>query len=78
MLPAYPDTRPLELSDRREVEAMLRPEDPEGSELTFTNLYIWRDYYRLRVGLHSGCLVLLAEPVDRPAFFFPPLGARAP
>jgi len=77
-LPAYPEMRPLEVTDRAEVEAILAPEEPEGSELTFTNLFIWRDYYRLKAGLFGGrCLVLAADPPDKPPFFLPPVGDGA-
>ena len=37
-----PTIRPLELSDRPMVEDYLRRHPPEISELTFTNLFVWR------------------------------------
>jgi len=37
-----PAIRPLELSDRPMVEDYLRRHPPEISELTFTNLFVWR------------------------------------
>ena len=53
-----PDIRPLELHDRPVVEDYLRRHPPEISELTFTNLFVWR---------HSRP-VFLAEVEDSIAF----------
>jgi hypothetical protein len=56
------------------IEDFLRRYPPEISELTFTNLFIWRHYYQFKVTLHRGFLTLLAHPPETTPFFFPSLG----
>lgn len=56
------------------IEDFLRRTPPEISELTFTNLFIWRHYYQFQVTLLRGFLTLLAHPPGSTPFFFPPIG----
>ena len=65
---------PLSLDHKQEIEALLRQYPPVISELTFTNLYIWRHYYQFQVALQQGFMTLLAQPQGAPPFFFPPVG----
>lgn len=53
MIPAFPEFRPLEPSDRAAVEAAIRPVSP-CSDLNFTNLYAWD----MRVASLHGNLVV--------------------
>lgn len=48
-LPAFPDMEPLEIEHKPVIDALLHKLQPETSELTFTNLYIWRHPYGLQV-----------------------------
>lgn len=56
------------------VEDFLHRYPPEISELTFTNLFIWRNYYQFQISLVKGFLTLLAHPPGTTPFFFPALG----
>jgi hypothetical protein len=70
--------RSLALADREAVSALLREQPREQSELTFTNLFIWRDAYQLRLSEAGGALAIFswrADPED--SFLFPPLGQSA-
>jgi uncharacterized protein len=64
----------LSLDHQPEIEEFLRRFPPDISELTFTNLFIWRDYYRIFVAYHLGFLTLLAKNPEGDPFFFPPVG----
>ncbi len=64
----------LSLNHQMVIEDFLRRHPPEISELSFTNLYIWRHYYQFQTTLHRGFLTLLAQPPGTKPFFFPPVG----
>ncbi|MFH0789977.1 MAG: phosphatidylglycerol lysyltransferase domain-containing protein [Pseudomonadota bacterium] len=71
MLPTF---KALSLKHQVLIEDFLRRTPPEISELTFTNLFIWRHYYQFQVTLQRGFLTLLAHPPGSTPFFFPPIG----
>ena len=71
-IPLYPVSRPLERLDKTEFEEIFSLDPPELSELTFTNLYAWRNAYGFRVSRLSGFVVLSAESGGKR--FFRPLG----
>jgi len=76
--PSLPEMRPLTLADRDAVSAFIRAQPRQQSELTFTNLFIWRDAYQLRLSEVRGALAVFswrADPED--SFLFPPLGDGA-
>lgn len=66
--------RPLSLQHKDEIEALLQEHPPQISELTFTNLFIWRCYYQFQVAENRGVYSLLACPSGTNPYFFPPLG----
>lgn len=66
--------KPLSLDHKPEIDALLKQYPPPISELTFTNLYIWRFYYRFQIASHQGFMNLLAQPAGTTPYFFPPLG----
>ena len=77
-IPSLPEMRPIELDDGAALRGMLADLGPEQSELTFTNLFIWREAYGLRlsrVGEGVAVFSRRADPED--SFLFPPLGAGA-
>jgi hypothetical protein len=55
------DWRPLGLEDRRVVCDYLRNHPPRISELTFTNLFVWRGHRPIRWAERDGALFLLQE-----------------
>lgn len=73
-LPSLPDARPLDLSDRTWLAPRLRDLRPRQSEFTFTNLFMWRDPYQLRLSEVDGAPLLFAWPPDlEDSFLLPPL-----
>ena len=65
---------PLELDHKPEIETLLQQYPPLISEMTFTNLFIWRYYYQFQVAFDLGFITLLAQPRGANPFFFPPIG----
>jgi uncharacterized protein len=68
----------LTLDHQTVIEDFLRRFPAEISELSFTNLFIWRHYYRFQITVHKGFLTLLAQPPGAAPFFFPPIGDGDP
>ena len=71
--PLFPDFKPLAMEDREFIHPRLWDYQPATSELTFTNLFIWRGHYRLSWCLADDCLVFLSDFQADP-WFFPPVG----
>jgi uncharacterized protein len=65
---------PLSLDHKQDMESFLRQFPPVISEMTFTNLFIWRYYYQFQVAFYQDFITLLAQPQGAASFFFPPLG----
>ncbi len=71
MFPTFED---LSLKHQTLIEDFLRRYPPEISEMTFTNLFIWRHYYQFQVSFHKGFLTFMAHPPETSPFLLPPLG----
>lgn len=59
--PLFPDFKFLELSDRQIIVPFLRDYQPETSELSFTNLFLWRNYYNFRWCILDNFLMIIAQ-----------------
>src|SRR5512133_501862 len=69
---------PLTLDDKPRLDAALAADPPVVSELTFTNLRVWRHKRAVAVAFgRDGATVLLCEERGR-RFFLPPIGAPDP
>jgi uncharacterized protein len=74
-VPTFPELRELELADKPLFDAALAAIPPQQSELTFTNLYIWRRAYEIRVSTLDDALCVFSWRADvDDSFVFPPLG----
>jgi len=71
---AFPDFRALELEDRGLIREFLWRYQPDTSELTFTNLFIWRSLYRWRWSTAGEWLLLLQEKEGQEPSLLPPVG----
>jgi hypothetical protein len=70
------DFLPIALEDREHVTAALAADPPSTSELTFTNLWVWRGARAIALGRdEDGALVARCEEHGA-RFFLPPVGAR--
>lgn len=68
------DFRPIEIQDRGLFREIFTQDPPRTSELTFTNLFIWRRQYRPRWCLWRDCLLIVCQPEKGPPFGLPPVG----
>jgi uncharacterized protein len=75
MIKNFPDWGELKLEDQALFAEYTEREQPEVSELSFENLFVWRYSYNLQVSILDGALCILARPDPNPPFVFPPLGA---
>jgi uncharacterized protein len=74
MLPQFPTFKSIELTDREVIHDIFQAYRPETSELTFTNLYIWREHYKIQWSIHKDWLVAACEVGGRNCFSLPPVG----
>jgi hypothetical protein len=72
--PIFPHFLPLELAHQDTIRQILWEYQAETSELTFTNLFIWRNHYGLSWCLAEDCLLLLSRPAQGEPFAWPPVG----
>jgi len=74
MPPTFPEFKPIELSDRQDITGFFGRYQPRTSELTFTNLFIWRAYFRWEWSVLDGRLIVVATPEMGDPFALPPIG----
>jgi uncharacterized protein len=73
--PVFPNFKQLALADREALHSRIWAFQPDTSELTFGNLYIWRTYYNFEWSLMDDTLVILANERDGGHFALPPVGS---
>lgn len=66
--------RDIVLEDKGLFDKYLKPFSPQVSELTFTNLFMWRYYYRFKFAEVSGLLCIIAVPKEGLPYAFFPVG----
>lgn len=72
-VPEFPLFKDLSLEDKPILDFAFKQFPPLISEFTFTNLFIWRHAYQIKISRLQQFLVLFAEKRDQP-FLFPPIG----
>lgn len=73
-LPLFPDFKPIEIDDRPGILEVLRASRPGTSELTFTNLFIWRNHFNFQWCLNGECLCVTGRENSGPHFAMAPIG----
>ncbi len=73
-LPEFPAFKAIDLEDRAAFLPIIQRYQPESSEWTFTNLFMWRDHYRFRWSLYQGALIVLGRENGGETFAMMPLG----
>ena len=71
--PAMLDFSPITIKDKELFTQRLTDYNPQASELNFTNLFMWRDYYRFLYCIHLDYLCIISVPDERPCFSFIPV-----
>jgi hypothetical protein len=74
MIPNFPEFKCIQLNERDFIHKMLQEYNPQTSELTFTNLFIWRSYYRIQWSLFNNWLLILCNPQESGFYFMQPVG----
>ena len=72
MLP--PDFKPISLEDRIIFNSYLDQYQPEISEYTFTNLFMWRNHYTFCWAIYENQLILISTKNSDILYAFPPMG----
>lgn len=70
--PIFPDFKPLELADLEILRTALSAYRPQTSELTFSNLFIWRKHYDFRWCVHQDWVFIVTGGAN--AFALQPIG----
>ena len=65
---------PLELEHKDELTLFFREDPPQSSELSFSNLFMWRHHHRPAWQIHEGCLCVSLCYPDAEPFGLRPIG----
>jgi hypothetical protein len=68
------DFKEIAIGDKGYFDRFLRLDNPEISELTFTNMFMWRNYYKFRYAQVDNMLVLISVPEEGVPFSYAPFG----
>jgi uncharacterized protein len=71
---AFPEFKTLELQDKDIFREFLKAYEPETSELTFTNLFIWRSYYKFKWSVYKDWLVIVSLEGEYGTYAMEPIG----
>jgi len=74
MHPQFPKFKPLELEDRDLIQEILERYQPQTSEWTFTNLFIWRSHYEFRWSSYRDWLLVLCTTSPNGLYALQPVG----
>jgi uncharacterized protein len=74
MLPQFPAFKQIELSDRNLIHTKFWDYQPETSELTFSNLFTWRNHYGFQWSMLGDWLIVLGEKNGNQVWALPPTG----
>ncbi|MBI5572763.1 MAG: DUF2156 domain-containing protein [Desulfomonile tiedjei] len=69
------DFKPVEIQHKRIFDEFFSQDPPQISELTFTNLFMWRIRYRPIWKVWRDCLLIVMQEKDQEPFALPPVGA---
>jgi hypothetical protein len=70
----FPEFKPLELDDRKILDTVFGNYQPQTSEWTFTNFFIWRNHYRFQWTRYGELFLFLCNPPDQEPYFLMPMG----
>ena len=73
-LPKFPDFKLLELDDRRCIHDVLWSYAPAVSEMTFTNLFIWRGHYGFQWAVYKDWFFIISRKGTNGTYALQPVG----
>jgi uncharacterized protein len=68
------DFKQIELTDKKVFDDFFAEDPPRTSELTFTNLFMWRYQYQPVWSTQDNCLLIILRPAQASPFGLPPVG----
>jgi uncharacterized protein len=68
------DFKQIELTDKKVFDDFFTEDPPRTSELTFTNLFMWRYRYQPMWSTQDNCLLIILRPAEESPFGLPPVG----
>lgn len=71
---AFPEFKTLELQDKEFFQGFFKEYRPEISELTFTNLFIWRPHYKFQWSAYKDWLVIVSLDGEYGTYAMEPIG----
>jgi uncharacterized protein len=74
-IPAFPELKAVSIDDKPYINDALWRFQPVTSELTFTNIFMWRDYYKFKWTVLDKCIFLFAGK-GSDFFAMQPIGIR--
>jgi hypothetical protein len=74
MIPEFPQFRRIQLEDRDFLREKIWEYQPQTSEWTFTNLFMWRSHYGFRWSSYKDWFVVLCAAGSQGPYFFQPIG----
>jgi uncharacterized protein len=75
MQPKFPEFKSFELRDRDFIQEILNNYQPQTSEWTFTNLFIWRNHYQFQWTTYQNNLIVLCA--NKGFYFLPTIGLNS-
>lgn len=75
-IPIYPAARPLELADKRLFQEHFRALQPLVSELSFANLFLFRQAHHYSVTAVADSVVIFGCGYDGQPYFLPPISGE--
>ena len=75
-IPQYPASRALDLADKPLLDGIFAALQPQVSEFTFANLYLFRAAHAYRVTVVGDALVVTGRGYGGERYFFPPFSGN--
>jgi len=72
-IPLYPDSRALEITDKKLLDRILAELQPQVSELTFAGLYLFRIAHEYRLTMIGDAVIVQGKGYDGNRYCLPPL-----
>ncbi|MDD5603353.1 MAG: phosphatidylglycerol lysyltransferase domain-containing protein [Eubacteriales bacterium] len=66
----------ITLDDKEIFDRYFKSAQPDISEFTFTNFFMWRQFYRYRYAIIYGCLCIIAVPLKGMPYAMAPICSR--
>lgn len=73
MIPNFPKFKNLSLEDKTILSPYLMSSENNICNLTFANLFIWREWYETKLTRINGNICVLMSPVNEKPYFLKPL-----